>query len=132
MHRDRLGKLFLFVALLETGYAALGLLTPPSVVHAITGWDLSPDGHWILKLLGTALAAQAWTAWALRDSPHRGVAAALAFYQLGSASVDVLCWAALDGAFASGLARAWLMLAIPSHFALGLLLLATLRRAPRA
>ena len=32
------------------------------------------------KLLGVALASQAWVAWTLKTQPHPGVAAALAFY----------------------------------------------------
>jgi hypothetical protein len=50
------------------------------MVLSVTGWILSADGHWVAKLLGVALASQAWVAWTLRTQPHPGVAAALAFY----------------------------------------------------
>jgi hypothetical protein len=126
-----LGTILLVVALLETGYAALGLLTPPSAVGGITGWNLSPDGQWILKLLGMALAAQAWTAFSLRDAPNRGVVMALAAYQLGSATVDWATWIGIDGVFSTGLARLWVVMAIPSHYLVGVLLLVTLWRTRR-
>jgi hypothetical protein len=54
----------------------------------VTGWVLSADGQWLTKLLGLALAAQAWVAWTLRNQPHPGVAKGLAFYQLASATAD--------------------------------------------
>ena len=82
--------MFRVVAIVELLYAAVGLLTPPSMVFAVTGWNLSPDGQWVTKLLAVALGSQAWVAWTLRDKPHIGVAAALAFYQIGSATIDTI------------------------------------------
>ena len=61
----------------------------------MTGWVLSADGQWLTKLLGLALAAQAWVAWTLRNQPHLGVAKGLAFYQLASATADWDMWIVL-------------------------------------
>jgi hypothetical protein len=80
--------MFRVVAVVELLYAFTGLVTPPSMVFSVTGWVLSPDGQWVTKLLSIALGSQAWVAWTLRDRPHVGVAAALAFYQVGSATAD--------------------------------------------
>ncbi|HJZ77845.1 MAG TPA: hypothetical protein VKE51_39220 [Vicinamibacterales bacterium] len=41
--------MFRVVAVVELLYAAVGLLTPPSMVFA--GWPLSPNGQWVTKLL---------------------------------------------------------------------------------
>src|SRR5690348_3283792 len=80
--------LFTIVAVLELVYAVAGVLTPPGMVRSVTGWVLSADGQWVAKLLGVALASQAWIAWMFRNHPHLGVAKALALYQLGSATAD--------------------------------------------
>ena len=56
---------------------------------------LSADGQRLTKLLGLALAAQAWVAWTLRNQPHPGVAWGLAFYQLASATADWVLWIVL-------------------------------------
>lgn len=123
--------LFRAVAIIELVYALLGGLLPPSLVQPVTGWVLSPDGHWITKLLSAALASQAWVAWVLRDAPHRGVARALAFYQITSATVDWVMWLALldQGVFASAQSRIGVIASIPTHYTLGLLLLLALRRS---
>ena len=63
---------FALVAVVEAAYALLGLL-PPSVLGRLTGWDINPDGQWVVKLLAVALASQAFVAWVLRNRPHRGV-----------------------------------------------------------
>ena len=81
---SELGFLFTLVAAVEAVYALTALLTPPGQIEAVTGWVLSADGKWLVKLLGFALASQAWVAWTLRRQPHLGVAKALALYQLGS------------------------------------------------
>ena len=47
--------MFRVVAVVELVYALVGLLTPPSMVFSVTGWMLSPDGHWVTKLLSIAL-----------------------------------------------------------------------------
>ena len=90
-----LGFLFRVVAALELTYALVAVLTLPSQVTAVTGWVLSADGQWLTKLLGLALASQAWVAWTLRNQPHLGVAKGLAFYQLASATADWIMWIVL-------------------------------------
>jgi hypothetical protein len=74
------------------------------------------------QLLGLALASQAWVAWVLRNEPHLGVAKGLAFYQLASATADWIMWIWLadDGVFSNG--QVIVVLAIITHYALGLLL----------
>ena len=84
--------LFRVVAGLELVYALLAILTPSHLVFDVTGWVLSADGLWIVKLMGFALLSQAYVAWTLRDSPHLGVARALALYQIGSATADWVMW----------------------------------------
>jgi hypothetical protein len=127
MHMD-LRLLFRLVAGLELAYAIIGLM-PPGWVASVTGWQLSPDGQWITKLLAVALLSQALVAWTLRDRPDLGVALALAVYQLLSATADWVMWIVLadDGVFASTTAKALVIAAIPSHYVLGLLLLRAIR-----
>jgi hypothetical protein len=36
----------IIIAFVEAVYAASAPLTPPSLMPPITGWVLSPDGHW--------------------------------------------------------------------------------------
>src|SRR4029434_1812781 len=113
-------------------YATVGLLTPPSMVFAVTGWNLSPDGQWVTKLLAVALGSQAWVAWTLRDQPPVGVAAALAFYQIGSATADWVIWLTLadQGVFATTAARVGVLASIPTHYMIGILLMAGIRSSP--
>ena len=127
-----LGFLFRVVVGLELLYALVALLTPPGQVENVTGWVLTADGQWLTKLLGLALASQAWVAWVLRNEPHLGVAKGLAFYQLASATADWVMWIWLsdDGIFSSG--RVTVVLAIVTHYALGLLLVRAIRRASAA
>ncbi len=47
----------------------------------ITGWVRSPDGQWVVKLLGASLGFQAVIAWMFRKDPPIGVAWALAGYR---------------------------------------------------
>ncbi|HET6751963.1 MAG TPA: hypothetical protein VFU54_05690 [Actinomycetota bacterium] len=124
--------LFRVVAGLELIYAAVAVLTPPSQVENVTGWVLTADGQWLTKLLGLALLSQAWVAWVLRDQPHLGVAWALAFYQLASATADWVMWIWLadDGIFSNG--GAVVVAAIITHYALGLLLVRAIRGAAAA
>jgi hypothetical protein len=124
--------LFRVVAGLELIYAAVAVLTPPSQVENVTGWVLTADGQWLTKLLGLALLSQAWVAWVLRDQPHLGVAWALAFYQLASATADWVMWIWLadDGIFSNG--GAVVVAAIITHYALGLLLVRVIRGAAAA
>jgi hypothetical protein len=125
---SELGFLFTVVAVLELGYALVGLL-PPGWIGSVTGWELSADGQWITKLFAVALLSQAWVAWTLRRQPHLGVAIALAFYQLASATADWVMWIVLreDGVFTSATAKALVLGAIPTHYLLGLLLLGAVR-----
>lgn len=126
--------MFRVVAVVELLYALVGLLTPPSMVFSVTGWMLSPDGHWVTKLLSVALGSQAWVAWTLRDKPHAGVAAALAFYQIGSATADWVIWLTLadQGVFTTTTAKAGVLMSIPTHYVIGLLLIAAIRVSSRS
>lgn len=126
--------LFRVVAGIELVYASLAILTPPKAVFALTGWVLTADGLWIVKLLGFALLSQAWVAWTLRDAPHLGVARALALYQVGSATADWVMWMMLadQGVFSTVAGRIGVIVSIPTHYAVGILLLAGIRAAARA
>jgi hypothetical protein len=121
---------FTLVAIVETFYALLAVFTPPDLVTPLTGWVLNADGQWITKLLGVALASQAWVAWTLRRTPHLGIAWALAFYQFASATVDWVMWLLLadQGIFSTPTARIGILIAVPSHYLLGLLLVIAIRR----
>jgi hypothetical protein len=126
-----LRNLFLAVAVLEFSYFVAAMM-PPDLIRPLTGWELTADGHWIVKLMGVALLTQAWVAWIFRKDPHLGVAMALAFYQMGSATVDWVMWIALKdgGIFSNTLAQTTVTAAIVSHYILGLLLLVGIRRHP--
>jgi hypothetical protein len=123
--------LFRVVAIVEAIYALIGLLTPPGLVLTITGWVLSPDGHWVAKLLSVALASQAWVAWTLRDQPQLGVARALALYQIGSATADWMMWLTLadQGVFSTTATKIGVLASIPTHYTIGLLLVLGIRAA---
>ena len=84
-----------------------------------------------MKLLGLELASQAWVAWTLRNQPHLGVAKALALYQLGSATADWVMWIVLadQNVFSTTLGQILVAISIPTHYALGLLLVRAIRRA---
>jgi hypothetical protein len=124
-----LGFLFVIVAAVEAVYALTAILTPPGQIEAVTGWVLSADGKWLVKLLGLALASQAWVAWTLRGRPHLGVAKALALYQLGSATADWVMWIVLadQGVFSTTLGQVLVTISIPTHYAIGLLLVRAIR-----
>ena len=121
--------LFRIVVGLELVYAAVAVLTPPAQVENVTGWVLTADGQWLTKLLGLALASQAWVAWTLRDEPHLGVAKALAFYQVASATADWVMWIWLadEGIFSGG--TVIVVIAIVTHYLLGFALIRAIRRA---
>jgi hypothetical protein len=131
---SQLGFLFGLVAAVEAVYALAALLTPPGQIEAVTGWVLSADGKWLVKLFGFALASQAWVAWALREQPHLAVAKALALYQLGSATADWVMWILLadEGVFSTSLGQVLVTISIATHYALGLLLVRAIRRASAA
>jgi hypothetical protein len=124
--------LFRVVVALELVYALVAVLTPPDQVENVTGWVLTADGQWLTKLLGLALASQAWVAWTLRDEPHLGVAKGLAFYQVASATADWVMWIWLadDGVFSNG--SAIIVVAIVTHYLLGFLLVRAIRSASTA
>jgi hypothetical protein len=126
-----LGLLFGVVAVVEAVYALTAIVTPPNQVEAVTGWVLSADGKWLVKLLGFALASQAWVAWTLRNRPHIGVAQGLAVYQLGSATADWVMWIVLadQNVFSTTLGQVLVMISIPTHYALGFLLVRAIWRA---
>jgi hypothetical protein len=128
---SELGFLFSVVAVVEAAYALTAILTPPGQIEAVTGWVLSADGKWLVKLLGFALASQAWVAWTLRSQPHIGVAKALALYQLGSATADWVMWIVLadQNVFSTTLGQVLVIISIPTHYALGFLLVQAIRRA---
>ena len=135
MHRlISLPSLFRLVAVVEAIYALIGLLTPPGSVLAVTGWVLSPDGQWIAKLLSVALASQAWVAWTVKDQPHLGIAKALAFYQIGSATADWVMWLTLSDQqiFSTVAARAGVLASIPTHYTIGLLLILAIRASSQS
>ncbi|GIF65666.1 hypothetical protein Ais01nite_37010 [Asanoa ishikariensis] len=129
---NRLSRALTIIAVVEAAYTVVAL-TPPSLVEPLYGFRLNADGHWTLKLLGVSLAVQAAIAWLLRHQPHRGIAAALAAYQFGSATIDWMMWLTLrdDGIFATTQARVAIIAAIPSHYLLGLLLTAAIVAAGR-
>jgi hypothetical protein len=131
---SQLPFLFTVVALVEAVYAAVALATPPGHIEAVTGWVLSADGKWLVKLLGFALASQAWIAWTLRRQPHIGVAKALALYQIGSATADWVMWIVLanQNVFSTTLGQALVLISIPTHYTLGFLLVRGIRRASPA
>jgi hypothetical protein len=120
--------LFTVVAVVEVAYA-LVTLAPPGLLGATTGWVLTADGQWVTKLLCVALAAQAAIAWTMRRTPTVGVAAALAFYQLASGTVDWVIWLTLRDAFSTVQAQVGIVAAIPTHYAIGVLLIVAVTRA---
>jgi hypothetical protein len=122
------------VAVVELTYGAIGLLTPPDLVYPVTGWTLSADGQWVTKILAVALLSQAWVAWILRDQPHRGVALAFAYYQIGSATADWIMWLVMadEGVFATPSAKAGILVSIPLHYTIGILLVAAALRTSRS
>src|SRR5262245_41165353 len=87
---------FTLVAVIEAVYAVAGLVLPPSVIHVVPGWSLTPDGHWLAKLMGMALASQALVAWWLRKEPPPRIALALGLYQVGAATIDWVMLLALQ------------------------------------
>ncbi len=126
--------LFMVVAALESVYALAALLTPPSAVQSVTGWVLTADGQWLAKLMGVALASQAWVAWMFRNRPEAAVGAALALYQLGSATVDWVMWLALadQQIFSTTLGKVTVVASIAVHYTLGVLLVFAIRARRRA
>jgi hypothetical protein len=118
-----LKMLFSLVAGLEFAYF-LTCMLPPVLIESWVGWNLSADGHWIVKLLGLSLLFQAYVAWIFREKPNLQVAKALAFYQIASASADWMMWLLMkdQGIFADPLVQVTIVLAIISHYLLGALL----------
>jgi hypothetical protein len=125
--------LFTAIAIVEAVYAALGLLTPPGLVTSVTGWVLTPDGQWVVKLLSAALGFQALIAWMFRDNPHLGIAWALAAYQLLAATIDWTMWISLgdQGIFSTPLAQLSVGVSVVLHYALGILLIVAIRKTAK-
>lgn len=123
-----LKTLFTAVAILEFCYFLFGML-PPSMVQPVTGWVLSPDGHWITKLIGLALGTMGYMAWIFRKNPHIGVAKGLAAYQVASATMDIVMWNVMkdEGIFNNPLAQTTVIAAIVSHYILGILLIIAIK-----
>jgi hypothetical protein len=126
--------LFSVVVVVEVLYALAGILTPPALMATFPGWNLTPDGAWLARLLGVSLASQAMIAWLFRRNPHLGVALALALYQVGSATVDWAMWLLLwnDGIFPIEVGRIAVAVSIPLHYTIGVLLLVGVYRARQA
>lgn len=125
-----LRTLFIVVAVVETIYAALALVTPPNLMLPITGWVLSPDGQWVVKLLGASLGFQAVIAWMFRKDPPIGVAWALAGYQFVAATIDWVIWIVLadQGVFSTSMAQFTVGSSVVLHYGLGILLVIAIRR----
>lgn len=124
-----LKNLFTAVAILEFCYFLCAML-PPSMVQPVTGWVLSPDGHWITKLIGLALGTMGYMAWIFRKNPHIGVAKGLAAYQIASATMDIVMWNVMkdEGIFNNSLAQTTVIAAIVSHYVLGILLIIAIKK----
>ena len=62
------------------------------------------------------------------------LAAALAFHQIGSATADWVVWLTLadQGVFATTTAKAGVLMSIPTHYVIGLLLIAAIRVSSRS
>lgn len=122
--------LFTAVAILEFFYFAAAML-PPSIIPLATGWNLSPDGHWIAKLIGLSLGTMGYIAWIFRKEPHLGVAKGLAFYQMASATMDWVMWLVMkdEGIFNNPLAETTVIAAIISHYFFGILLIIAIKKA---
>jgi len=122
--------LFTAVAILEFFYFAAAML-PPSLIPIATGWNLSPDGHWIAKLIGLSLGTMGYMAWIFRKKPHLGVAKGLAFYQMASATMDWAMWLVMkdEGIFNNSLAETTVIAAIVSHYIFGILLIIAINKA---
>lgn len=121
--------LFAAVAILEFFYFAAAMM-PPSIIPILTGWNLSADGHWIVKITGLSLGTMGYIAWIFRHDPHIGVAKGLAFYQMASATADWVMWIALSkqGVFENALAQSTVVAAIVSHYFFGVCLILAIRK----
>lgn len=122
--------LFTAVAILEFFYFAAAML-PPSLIPVTTGWNLSPDGHWIAKLIGLSLGTMGYMAWIFRKKPHLGIAKGLAFYQMASATMDWIMWLVMkdEGIFNNSLAETTVIAAVVSHYFFGILLIVAINKA---
>lgn len=122
--------LFTAVAILEFFYFATTML-PPSLILLATGWNLNADGHWIAKILGLSLGVMGYFAWIFRKSPHLGLAKGFATYQIASATMDWIMWLVMkdEGIFESTFAQTSVIIAIASHYFLGILLVIGINKA---
>ncbi len=122
--------LFTAVAILEFFYFANAML-PPSIIPVATGWNLNADGNWIVKILGLSLGVMGYMAWIFRKNPHLGIAKGLAAYQIASATMDWVMWLALkeEGIFGNAFAQITVVVAIASHYFLGVLLVIGIKKS---
>jgi hypothetical protein len=122
--------LFTAVAILEFFYFATAML-PPSIIPMATGWNLNADGNWIVKILGLSLGVMGYFAWTFRKNPHLSIAKGLAAYQIASATMDWVMWIALkdEGIFSNSFAQTSVIIAIASHYLLGILLVIGINKA---
>ena len=124
--------LFAAVAILEFFYFVAAML-PPSLIPLATGWNLNADGHWIVKITGLSLGVMGYFAWIFRKSPHLGVAKGLAAYQIASATMDWVMWLVMkdEGVFGNPFAQTTVIVAIISHYFLGMLLVIAINKTSR-
>lgn len=106
-------------------------MLPPSLIPLATGWNLNADGHWIAKLLGLSLGVMGYFAWIFRKNPHLGLAKGFAAYQIASATMDWVMWVTLkdEGIFSNSFAQTSVIIAIASHYLLGILLVIAINKA---
>lgn len=122
--------LFAAVAVLEFFYFAAAML-PPSIIPLATGWNLTADGNWVVKILGLSLGVMGYFAWIFRKNPHLGIAKGLAAYQIASATMDWVMWLVMkdEGIFDNSFAQTTVVAAIVSHYMLGILLIIGINKA---
>lgn len=122
--------LFTVAAIMEFFYFITCML-PPSIIPSLVGWNLTVDGFWLTKLLGLSLGTMGYFAWVFRNNPHINIAKGLAFYQIASATADWVMWLTFkdEGIFSSPIAQATVIVAIISHYLLGVLLVVGINKA---
>ena len=122
--------LFTVAAIMEFFYFVTCML-PPSIIPSLVGWNLIVDGFWLTKILGLSLGTMGYIAWIFRKNPNIGVAKALAFYQIASATADWVMWITFkdEGIFSDPVAQMTVIAAIVSHYLLGILIILGVKNA---